>query len=198
MIDGKPAPGDGVARGVTGTSDWHWQEFELPVPAEARNINFGMVLDGSGTAWFDAIKIEVNGEPYLNPKFDFDFESPTIKGFSAGDNRGTGRYKAALDPATVDETCRSREYSTPATIKFINKSSTAVDLYWIDYQGNRKLSSSALAPDAVFRAGTFVTHPWLVVASGTGGTKEHGTGVRLAGFEASTSAGGDAIITDRH
>jgi hypothetical protein len=230
MIDGKPAPGDGVARGVTGTSDWRWQEIELPVPAEARNINFGMVLDGNGTAWFDAIKIEVNGEPYLNPKFDFDFESPTIKEFSAGDNRGTGRYKAGLDPttsytgrqslkmqfagdrtpspppvtltalepATVDETYRSREYSTPAEIRFINKSSTAVDLYWIDYQGNRKLANSALTPGAIWRAGTFVTHPWLVVASDTGGTKEHGTGVRLAGFEASTAAGGDAIITDRH
>lgn len=229
MIDGKPASGDGVARGVTGTSDWHWHEIELPVPADARNINFGMTLDGHGTAWFDAIKIEVNGEPYLNSKFDFDFESPTLKGFSAGDNRGSGRYKAtldnttsytgrqslkiqfvdrtpapppvtlsALDPAAVDETYRSREYSTPVEIRFINKSSTAVDLYWIDYQGNRKLASSALAPGAVFAAGTFVTHPWLAVASGTGGTKEHGTGLRLAGFEASTSAGGDAIITDRH
>ena len=49
----------------------------------------GQVLSfDNGTAWFDAIKIEVNGEPYLNPKFDFDFESPTLKGFSAGDNAG--------------------------------------------------------------------------------------------------------------
>jgi len=59
-----------------------------------------MVLDGNGTAWFDAIKIEVNGEPYLNPKFDFDFESPSLKGFFACDSRGTGRYKAALDNTT--------------------------------------------------------------------------------------------------
>jgi hypothetical protein len=230
VIDGKPATGDRVVRGATGTSDWHWHEIELPVPIEARNINFGMILDGNGTAWFDAIKIDVNGEPYLNPPFDFDFESPTIKGFLAGDNRRSGRYKVALDnttsytgrqslkmqfvgdrtpspppvtltaldPTTVDEAYRSREYSTPVTIRFINKSSTAVDLYWIDYQGNRKLARAALAPGAVWRAGTFVTHPWLAVASDTGGTKEHGTGVRLAGFEASTAAGGDAIITDRH
>jgi len=229
MIDGKPAPDDGVVRGATGTSDWHWYDIELPVPADARNIDFGMILTGNGTAWFDAIKIEVNGEPYLNPKFDFDFESPILKGFSAGDNRGSGRYKAALDnatsytgrqslklqfagdrtpqppvtltpldPATVDETYRSREYSTPASIRFINKSGTAVDLYWIDYQGNRKLAHPALAPGGVWQAGTFVTHPWLAVASDSGGTKEHGTGVRLAGFEASTSAGGDPIITDRH
>ena len=49
----------------------------------------------------------------------------------------------------------------------------------------------------VWRTGTFVTHPWLIVASDTGGTKEHGTGVRLAGFEPSTSVGGEAVITDR-
>jgi hypothetical protein len=104
----------------------------------------------------------------------------------------------ALDPATVDETYRSREYSTPVPIKFINNSSGAVDIYWIDYQGNRVLKRSSLAPGAVWRTGTFVTHPWLAVASDTGGTKEHGTGFRLAGFEPSTPAGGNAIITDRH
>jgi VHL beta domain len=91
-----------------------------------------------------------------------------------------------------------QEYSTPVQIKFINKSSTAVDIYWIDYRGNRVLKRPDLSPGAAWRIGTFVTHPWLVVASDTGGTKEHGTGVRLAGFEPSTSAGGDAIITDRH
>ncbi len=229
VIDGKPATGDGVVRGATGTSDWHWHEIELPVPAEAHNVNFGMILDGNGTAWFDAIKIEVNGEPYLNPSFDFDFESPTIKGFFAGDNLRSGRYKVALDyatsytgsqslkmqfvgdrtpppppstltpldPATVDETYRSKEYSTPVQIKFTNKSSMAVDIYWMDYQGNRVLKRPSLAPGDVWRTGTFVTHPWLIVASDTGGTKEHGTGVRLAGFEPSNSAGGEAIITDR-
>jgi len=228
-IGGKPASGDGTVRGATGTSDWHWYEIELPVPAEARNINFGMILDGNGTAWFDGVKIEVNGAPYLDPQFDFDFESPTPKGFFVGGNRESGRYKVALDsttsytghqslkmqfvgdrtlsppvtltaldPATVDETYRSREYSTPVAIKFINKSSGAVDIYWIDYQGNRVLKRLSLAPGDIWRTGTFVTHPWLIVASDTGGTKEHGTGFRLAGFEPSTSAGGDAIITDRH
>src|SRR5580693_8873825 len=38
---------------------------------------------GNGTGWFDAMRIEVNSEPYLNPPFDLDFESPAIKGFFA-------------------------------------------------------------------------------------------------------------------
>ena len=42
IIDGKRVSVDGAARGETGTSDWAWHEIELPVPAEARNINFGL------------------------------------------------------------------------------------------------------------------------------------------------------------
>ena len=84
-----------------------------------------------------------------------------------------------------------------APIIFVHRSSTPVDVYWIDYDGNRVLFRPALAAGAVWRISTFLTHPWLVVASGTGGTKQHDTGVRLAAFEASAATGGDAIITDR-
>lgn len=40
--------------------------------------------------------------------------------------------------------------------------------------------------------GALVMHPWLVVASDTDGTKQQGTGVRLAVYINS----GDAVITD--
>ena len=58
------------------------------------------------------------------------------------------------------------------------------------------LYRAGLAIGASWQTGTFVTHPWLVVISGTGGTTKSDTGVRLAGFEAPTARGGDAIITD--
>jgi hypothetical protein len=229
-IDGKPADGDGTVRGATGTSDWTWHEIELPVPMGARNINFGFLLDGNGKAWFDAAKIELNGEPYFNPEFDLDFESATMKGFPfAGDSSRSGRYNVGidhtqaftgqqslemhfvepegtarkaepgvktLDPATVDDTSRSTDYSTPVPITFINHSSGPVDIYWIDYQGHRMLKRSELPVGASWRTGTFLTHPWLVVAAGTGATEERDTGLRLAAFEASSSAGGEAMITD--
>ena len=41
-------------------------------------------MTGTGTAWVDAMKVELDGEPYSNPQFDFDFESPTAKGFNSG------------------------------------------------------------------------------------------------------------------
>jgi hypothetical protein len=228
-IGGKPASGDGTVRGATGTTDWSWHEIELPVSLEARNINFGFLLTGNGTAWFDASAIDTNGVPYFNPEFDLNFESADLKGFP-GVSRG-GQYKVGidttvalmgrqslkmqsvespaaarsaepgikkLDPATVDDDSRSTEYSTPAPITFINRSSGPVDIYWIDYKGRRTLYRAELAMGASWQTSTFVTHPWLVIATGTGGTKERDTGVRVAGFLVSSASGGDAIITDRH
>jgi len=227
-INGRPASGDGTVRGATGTSDWTWHVIELPVPSEARNINFGFLLDGNGTAWFDAARIELDGKPYFNPQFDLDFESAELKGFPGISKDGkynvgidntvsyTGRQSLkmqfvapgrtvpsmepgvrTLDPATADDDSRSSEYSTAAPITFINRGSGPVDIYWIDYQGHRMLYRAGLAAGASWSTGTFLTHPWLVVATGTGGTKERDTGLRVAAFVASSAAGGDAIVTDQ-
>lgn len=231
IIDDVPAPGHGTMRGAVGTTAWKRYEIELPVPSGATNINFGLLFTGTGSAWFDALRIELDGVPYINPQlFDLDFESIRAKGFYTGgggykvgidntaawsgsqslkmqfiggevETRSTvlpiGITLKALDPATVEGIARSTDHTTRVPINFINRSSSAVDIYWIDYDGNRVLYRASLAVGAGWQAGTYLTHPWLVVASGTGGTTKHDTGVRLAAFEAPTSAGGDAIITDR-
>src|SRR5262249_44029927 len=51
-------------RGVTGTKDWEPYSIELPVAKDAVNINFGAILTGDGAAWFDGLKVELDGEPY--------------------------------------------------------------------------------------------------------------------------------------
>lgn len=74
-------------RGVTGTTDWKRYDIELPVAADAKNINFGAILTGNGTAWFDGLSVELDGAPYLDQTvFDLDFESSTPKGFYTGGN----------------------------------------------------------------------------------------------------------------
>lgn len=93
FIDGKPDTRNGTLRGATGTTRWTLYEFELPVGKTASNINFGLLFTGTGTAWFDAMKVELDGEPYSNPPFDFEFESPIAKGVYTG---GTG-YKVGID-----------------------------------------------------------------------------------------------------
>jgi len=66
--------------------------------AEPRNINFGLLLTGTGTAWFDALRIEPDGAPYVNPRaFDLDLESSTAKGFYTGGNG----YSVGIDNTTA-------------------------------------------------------------------------------------------------
>ena len=81
-------------RGPRGTTDWNRFQLELPVAANARNINFGALHTGDGSAWFDGLTIELDGAAYTDQSvFDLDFESPAIRGFSAG---GVG-YNVVLD-----------------------------------------------------------------------------------------------------
>ena len=67
-----------------GTTDWKQYELEIPVAENAAAIWFGQLLSGSGTAWFDNIKVELDGKPYTSDAFDFDFERPVLKGFVVG------------------------------------------------------------------------------------------------------------------
>jgi len=54
-------------RGVIGITDWKKYEIELDVHQNATNINFGALLSGDGTAWFDAFSFEVDGQAYQPP-----------------------------------------------------------------------------------------------------------------------------------
>lgn len=59
-------------RGAVGTTEWTSYEIELDVDTLAVNINFGAILTGSGTAWFDGLTIELDDTAYadsLKPKF---------------------------------------------------------------------------------------------------------------------------------
>ena len=74
-------------RGVNGTTDWKRYDIDLPVAADAKNINFGAILTGNGAAWFDGLSVQLDGAPYLDKNvFDLDFESPTPMGFYTGGN----------------------------------------------------------------------------------------------------------------
>jgi hypothetical protein len=99
IIDGTPDANNGTVRGATGTTPWTLYEFELPVGKTASNINFGVILTGTGTAWVDSMKVELDGEPYSNPRLDFDFESPNAKGFyiGCGGYAGCTDYKVSID-----------------------------------------------------------------------------------------------------
>lgn len=67
------------------------------------------------------------------------------------------------------------------TIRFENDSLDAVDVYWLDYAGNR-VHYANLGPGSFYYQGTYVTHPWVI-------TDEYGAciQVHLAHGTASTA-----------
>lgn len=126
--------------------------------------------------------------------------APLLIGLTAFEAQATrvrgGVTLKPLDAATVDDVLQSSNGTTHATIKFVNQSHGAVDIYWINYEGHRVLYVAGLAAGSSCTIATFLTHPWLVVASDTGGTTASDTGIRLAGFEALTANGDTAVITN--
>ena len=61
--DGQEAQDD---RGVRGSAPWKRHAIEVFVDQAATNINFGCLHSGDGTAWFDALAVEIDGKPYVD------------------------------------------------------------------------------------------------------------------------------------
>src|SRR5262245_53282660 len=103
---------------VNGTRDWTRYEIELLVDASVENINFGMLMPGNGTAWFDDLVIELDVQPYLDAeKFDLGFESSSPCGFFTGGNG----YRVDLDA----EAARSGKQSL--RIRHLGQSASSSD-----------------------------------------------------------------------
>lgn len=61
----------------------------------------------------------------------------------------------------ADTELRSLNSDTPVSLVIRNKTNTAVEMYWVDYQGNDR-KYAALGPREEFHIGTYATHPWRV------------------------------------
>lgn len=80
-VDGPTMKFDNMQdRGPRGTQDWKEFAIELDVPADAEDIFFGLLMPGRGRAWFDGLKIEIDGRPWVSEEFDLDFEGDGPKG----------------------------------------------------------------------------------------------------------------------
>ena len=53
-----------AGRGPVDTSPWRQYVIEMDIPREGTNINFGVLLTGTGKAWFDDLRIALDGKPY--------------------------------------------------------------------------------------------------------------------------------------
>lgn len=53
---------------VTGTRDWAEYRIALPVKPGAKNLVFGVLMQGTGTAWADDVQLLVDGKPIAEAK----------------------------------------------------------------------------------------------------------------------------------
>ena len=131
--DGKVLAFDNLqARGPRGTSDWTRYEIDLPVAAEATNITFGLLMPGRGTAWFDDLAIDIDGQPYANPIYDFGFESGSLRGLSTN---GAGYEFSVVTPVARTGTHSLRITGAPlASTPAVSSGppATAVVTSWTD------------------------------------------------------------------
>ncbi|HEX7978156.1 MAG TPA: erythromycin esterase family protein, partial [Gemmatimonadaceae bacterium] len=66
---------------------------------DIRNINFGALHPGFGTAWFADLGVEIDGQKYEAPDFDFTLSSSSPRGFVT---RGAG-YTIRIDSAVTHD-----------------------------------------------------------------------------------------------
>ena len=64
-------------------------------------------------------------------------------------------------PCKLEESTRSREAESLTAIQFINVSPEPLQLYWLDYRGQR-IFRATLDPWGISNQRPFMTHPWLV------------------------------------
>ncbi len=81
-----------------GTTDWKQFEIKLAIPVETDNINFGVLISGKGRAWFDSLKVTIDGEEYIDDQLGLGFESPNVEHYHGRDNP---LYRKFLDRNVV-------------------------------------------------------------------------------------------------
>ena len=83
--------------GPRGTTGWKRYEIALDVPADTVVVQFGLLLEGKGIAWFDDLEITIDGAPYHpGGEFDFEFERDGLVGFHA--SRHSYRARTVAQP----------------------------------------------------------------------------------------------------
>jgi hypothetical protein len=79
----------------------------------------------------------------------------------------TGCTSRDPDRSGADATgpVKSLNSDTPALMTFVNQSGQSLEIYWIDFGGNRQLYKT-LESGGSYTQRTYLTHPWLITDAG--------------------------------
>lgn len=104
-------------RAPHGTSDWTEARVEFDVPQSAQQVVFGLVMPGTGRAWFDELRVEIDGVPWSSPDVDLDFDGERPKGLVAADPSGGAAsrvYDARFDASVAHGAGKSYRFERRA------------------------------------------------------------------------------------
>jgi len=87
--DGKPQAFDNMStRPIKGTSDWKAYDVVLDIPADAKLVALGLLIQGTGTAWLDECSFE-----------EVSKDVPVTDMMSKRDSEPSGPQNLGLEPA---------------------------------------------------------------------------------------------------
>lgn len=61
-----------------GTNEWRRHEVVLEIPTGAVSVSLGVLMRGKGAAWFDDLRVQIDGRADADRAFDSDFESDRL------------------------------------------------------------------------------------------------------------------------
>jgi hypothetical protein len=129
--------------------------FDIPVPALAPGESITLrspVLDGPRDAGDHSVMIMANATTGVVEASDAN--NAASQDFTIGSS-----VACSLESST-----RSLNSNTPATVQFINRTTQAVSVYWLDFTGQRVLYT-VLTPGGSYTQPTYITHPWIVIGA---------------------------------
>jgi erythromycin esterase-like protein len=154
-VDGPTPAFDNMGgRGVFGTTDWQERSIELVVPLDAKAIAFGVLMPGTGSAWFDGLSITIDGVPWKGDGFDLDFEGDSFEQLRIAGPNG--------DPA-------SPAYAVGHDIAVAHSGRQSLRIQRIPSPGLDQIHSQAVASASVLHERIRSTQPTLEPALGKDG-----------------------------
>lgn len=123
-----------------GTTEWTEYSVKLPLDRTAKQLAWGVVLSGSGTAWVDDLQLLVDGKPIWDAPSGVRDAPPSLD----RDLDGTGIAVASLSPLQIDNLVALGKVW--GFLKYHHPKVTAGKLAW-DAELVRVLPATLAAPD---------------------------------------------------
>ena len=90
----------------------------------------------------------------------------TIACAVGADDKSVPRVRSCADLEAAQGCLHPGDFvSRPSQLTVVNRSDTALRLYWVDFQGNWRLYHT-VAPGSRIQQDTFIGHNWLIATSG--------------------------------